>query len=333
MVRSSQLVSAFQSAPTPARFYLPELDSLRFFAFFSVFLSHTLRPGLIAASAGRGVDLFFCLSAFLLTELMLREKEQTGELDIKAFYVRRALRIWPLYFGFLLAVFIVWCTVGIPSIPGKLFVVYAFCLGDFPALAWPKCLAVGPLWSISLEEQIYFLWPHCVRRLSRYSMATAGAAFWVAVVAIRMAIFDSGRGTLFLPMLMHLDSVACGIVIAGALRPSTALPRGLVCLGVVTWMFGSIYVMTPIHMNLAFVSVGVGSGAFLLSVIKVEWLRNPVTVYLGRISYGLYIFHGAALLLTHNPLVALGVTVAIAAASYRWFESPFLRLKSRFQRV
>ena len=167
----------------------------------------------------------------------------------------------------------------------------------------PTSLVVAPLWSISLEEQIYFLWPHFVRRLSRRSMVAAGASFWVALIAVRMLVFLSGRGTFWLPMLMHLDSVACGIVIAGLLGPSTALPRGLLaCLGVGAWVLGSIYVMTPIHMTLAFVSVGVGSGALLLSVIKVAWLRNPVTVYLGRISYGLYIFHGAALLLAHDAL-------------------------------
>ncbi|MGA9977970.1 MAG: acyltransferase family protein [Candidatus Sulfotelmatobacter sp.] len=104
------------------RFYRPELDCLRFFAFFAVFIFHTLGggdaayfaargvpfAGLIAsaASAGRfGVDLFFFLSAYLITELLLREQEQCRKLDLRFFYMRRILRIWPLYFlGLLIGV-------------------------------------------------------------------------------------------------------------------------------------------------------------------------------------------------------------------------------------
>lgn len=98
------------------RFYLPELDVLRFFAFLAVFLQHAFQhtpafyyPGthpdargalvaILAWSGGYGVDLFFVLSAFLITQLLLREQEVTGTLDVERFYIRRILRIWPLYF-------------------------------------------------------------------------------------------------------------------------------------------------------------------------------------------------------------------------------------------
>ena len=96
----------------PARFYTPKLDGLRFLAFFAVFVWH-IRPlpdwGLAAQhknvaetmaiamwQCGEfGVDLFFTLSAFLITELLVPEKLQFGRIDVRAFYVRRALRIWP----------------------------------------------------------------------------------------------------------------------------------------------------------------------------------------------------------------------------------------------
>ena len=103
------------------RYYRPELDVLRLFAFFMVFLSHVV-PGdqtffarahiapeiaalIIAASAGGafGVDLFFALSSFLITSLLLRERKFCGNIDVPRFYVRRILRIWPLYFAFLLS--------------------------------------------------------------------------------------------------------------------------------------------------------------------------------------------------------------------------------------
>ena len=97
-------------------FYRPELDVLRFFAFLAVFENHST-PGPasyvaqhhnpawvgqllqgISYAGGRGVDLFFALSAYLITELLLREKDQCGSLDVKSFYIRRILRIWPLFY-------------------------------------------------------------------------------------------------------------------------------------------------------------------------------------------------------------------------------------------
>src|SRR5688500_16368284 len=107
---------------TQGRYYRPELDVLRFFAFFLVFLSHTVpgdeafwaqtpvagaAAGLIvglAAGGAFGVDLFVALSSFLITTLLLREREAGGTVDVKAFYVRRVLRIWPLYFVFMLVI-------------------------------------------------------------------------------------------------------------------------------------------------------------------------------------------------------------------------------------
>src|SRR5262245_41344043 len=100
------------------RFYSPELDVLRFFAFFGVFVFHAApRNTEFYAGAGfpswlstflistfgagaYGVDLFFALSAYLITSLLLRERSATGNLDLRGFYIRRILRIWPLYLGF-----------------------------------------------------------------------------------------------------------------------------------------------------------------------------------------------------------------------------------------
>src|SRR5271167_1278609 len=111
------------SAPAPAdraapNFYRPELDGLRFFAFFAVYLNHTMSfgeqghhrhmpdalgnaLGTIGVAGAFGVDLFFVLSAYLLTELLVREGVARGTVDVRAFYLRRILRIWPLYFFFL----------------------------------------------------------------------------------------------------------------------------------------------------------------------------------------------------------------------------------------
>jgi peptidoglycan/LPS O-acetylase OafA/YrhL len=120
-VRKSDLVVA-----PNRRFYRPELDLLRFFAFLSVFLHHGL-PGfelshhtgglaslfrleaLVKEACSFGVCLFFLLSAFLITELLERERAHTGSIEVRSFYVRRILRIWPLYFSFLLVGVVLGC--------------------------------------------------------------------------------------------------------------------------------------------------------------------------------------------------------------------------------
>ncbi len=107
-----------------APFYRPELDTLRFFAFFYVFLCHGLagrpeeytRLGVpselalwisgILQSGANAVGLFFVLSSYLITELLLRERARTGRIDVRAFYMRRTLRIWPLYYVFVILVFV-----------------------------------------------------------------------------------------------------------------------------------------------------------------------------------------------------------------------------------
>src|ERR1700690_2343892 len=114
---------ASSPASSPARFYRPELDALRFFAFLAVFVYHTSPSDppyysarhipcayLVAAASHAGafgVDLFFLLSAYLITELLLRERDECGQVHLDSFYVRRILRIWPLYFlGILIAVLV-----------------------------------------------------------------------------------------------------------------------------------------------------------------------------------------------------------------------------------
>ncbi len=116
MAQLAQVLSEplLAAAHAPRRFYQPELDGLRFYAFLGVFVFHTLPGqaafyrglhlplpwlwGAVAKSGGAGVDLFFALSAFLITSLLLRERGQTGEISLRQFYIRRILRIWPLYF-------------------------------------------------------------------------------------------------------------------------------------------------------------------------------------------------------------------------------------------
>jgi peptidoglycan/LPS O-acetylase OafA/YrhL len=150
-----------QSQLEAARFYVPELDSLRFFAFFGVFLCHLTHEmgygDVLSNIGGFGVDLFFTLSAYLITELLMREKERFGRLDVGAFYVRRILRIWPLYFGFLAAYFVASGIFPVLQIDWRYFAFFLVFLGNFAlaTIGLAPGLAIVRLWSVCVEEQFY----------------------------------------------------------------------------------------------------------------------------------------------------------------------------------
>jgi peptidoglycan/LPS O-acetylase OafA/YrhL len=371
-------------SPTPTRFYLPELDSLRFFAFLAVFLWHLqpLPDSLVTAphkslletlalatwrSGQFGVDLFFTLSAFLITELLTREQRQFGTLDIRAFYVRRILRIWPLYFGFLAALYIALALAPGAHVPWRALPAFAIFVGNFAMYRGVFVpLSLGILWSVSLEEQFYLLWPWVVARVSRRGMLTAAILMWMFSIFFRWLLIGHGvpPRTIWWNSFARLDPLACGILMSVILRGSTiALSltgrRAIALASILLIVFAGYCSpreqgVAPLWLMLAYPVAALGCAGVVLAALGVgnlpgAWLLNPALKYLGRISYGLYVFHATMLVLalkllrglaphpaTHTGAVAvltLATTIGVAAASYQWFEKPFLKLKSRFQHV
>src|SRR6478672_7551315 len=172
------------AAPRPAeRFYRPELDALRFFAFLGVFIFHAAPRTMdfynaagyphwlssllisIFGAGAYGVDLFFALSAYLITSLLLRERSATGALDLRGFYVRRILRIWPLYLAFV--AFAAVMAVAIPEqhLPLRYVAGFSLLSGNWVYVFYglPASFAI-PLWTVSIEEQFYLAWPLALRR-------------------------------------------------------------------------------------------------------------------------------------------------------------------------
>src|SRR3984893_16892184 len=226
-----------QSRPAPRRStYRPELDVLRFIAFFGVFLFHTAGypvdfyvrhhvPIFVAevlnaaiASGKYGVDLFFALSSYLITDLLIRERDQFGSLDVRSFYVRRILRIWPLYF------FILLVTSLIPFFdPNREFglrylLPFMFLSGNWAFVAFGGLTSVAalPLWSVSVEEQFYLLWPPVVARLSRRGIVgAAGVMIVLANLPRVVVLFRHGGGwDVWANTLARLDPMAAGILLA-----------------------------------------------------------------------------------------------------------------------
>jgi peptidoglycan/LPS O-acetylase OafA/YrhL len=330
------------------RYYRPELDILRFCAFFLVFLSHavpaTLSPLIVAVAAGGafGVDLFFALSSFLITTLLLREQRACGTIDVSSFYVRRILRIWPLYFAFL---FVVVPLLPNDGMPLKYIVAFALLAGNWACVAWgyPPHTAAGPLWSVSIEEQFYLTWPLVMRRWIRH-LARVAIALLVVSFVTRFWLVAHGavHPQIWCNTLARLDPIACGALLAvyADRKPITLSPWMRITL----LLFG-FAVLTAAGRYGDFVGtralvtlpvVTAACVALILGTLGVEVTANPITralIYLGRISYGLYVFHLMFIYLLGNALLALPATIVAAALSYHAFERPFLRVKEKFTRV
>src|SRR5262245_23683503 len=193
-------------------FYRPELDVLRFFAFLAVFAHHSLphtlesylelglspatASWLVAAvtSGAFGVDVFFVLSAYLITELLTREHEQRGRIEVVSFYARRILRIWPLYFTFLAAI-----VLFEPSVlPHHRFPLahqlsFAVFLANWSCafLDYPSSSA-ALLWSISIEEQFYVVWPLVVSWARGRRLLGFAVALLVVAAATRVWLVSRG---------------------------------------------------------------------------------------------------------------------------------------------
>ena len=362
-------------------YYRPELDAVRFLAFLLVFLSHAFPgdPGgrtlpilqgfapiyFAAVNASRsGLCLFFTLSAFLISELLLRERKATGGIEVKKFYIRRILRIWPLYYlALALGALSVLLPGGQPS--------YALNVGWFAIFMGTWFLVqhgsvpdlIYHLWSISVEEQFYLFAPWIIKYLNRKSLY---GLCLILVITANAVLFHLGRiqandDAIWFNSFVQFECFAAGILLCLALRGS--LPQFkvwqrllLLACGWLCWFLTSFWLDYPSysassnpgswHLIGAFALASLGSILTLLAFLGLNPKLIPRwVVYLGRISFGLYVFHIAALRLVfgiiprttfyHVPMfllrtfVALGLTVLVAALCYPFFETPFLKIKKR----
>lgn len=364
-------------------FYHPELDVLRFIAFLAVFIHHALprdaslytangfSPAvtewlLAGKEAGAfGLDLFFALSSYLITELLLREHAQRGSFSVGAFYVRRALRIWPLYFTFLALTVLVIPTLIPAERFGPIYIVsFGLFLGNWVCATNGLPFSVAsPLWSISVEEQFYIGWPlllwFCgVNRLKQLALAML---FVAVFTRIGLAFYGVEHPGVWCNTIARLDPIALGAILAFTLNGrapqiSNGLRVVLCVAAFVSWLLTARYFSHSGPTSVATYALsGSASVVLLLAVLrsKAPILRlRPFSwlVYLGRISYGLYVFHLFALAFMAQqvftlPVVGIQVnfelrfvlsflmTVVLAAVSYKVLELPFLRLKERFRRA
>jgi len=362
------------------RFYYPELDSIRFFLFCAVWSFHALPKeesvyamyqvpaalaGLIIGIIKAGMcslDAFFVLSAFLITELLLRERELRGSADLKAFYIRRLLRIWPLYF-FVLALACLFSVFNRSQFLGWDYgVAYLLFMGNWIDIfrGFPRARIIAPMWTVSFEEQFYLLWPLVLVRASKRTIYRIAIGLLVVANFVRFILLFKHQGgqPIWWNTFARLDTIAFGILLAMVLHRRTlrlALSNrlGLLLVGIALWVFVGNYcgLLDPFPTiargMIGYPLMSLGCVAIFLSLLGapqdgVRFLKNPKLVYLGKISYGLYAYHILSLQLSdrffgrYHPshgqwtltlVCGLLITFVLAGASFKWLESPFLRLK------
>src|SRR4051812_15035790 len=364
------------------RIFFPGLDALRFIAALSVLIQHVSQfqvqiglaePGWfhrLFLSGFDGVVLFFVLSGFLITYLLLAEGRTTGRIDISAFYVRRILRIWPLYFLLLAIALALYLAAG-RNTPGwvqphdvAVFGLYAALLANIALVYALPALAISQTWSIAVEEQFYLVWPLLMRLFSNRLLT-----FMLGVVAVKLLAlgflvheWPANRATIVVSQLafesLAIGGVGAVLVFRGSsvLRP---LFHPLGQLATVGAFVAVVYTRDDVLFRSRTLGVTILSLAFAALILNVgcnerSLLRigNPVLDYLGRISYGIYMFHPLLIYgivyalwrLGWDPgdhlalqaavyVTAVAGTITVAALSYRYFETPFLRLKKRFAHV
>lgn len=364
--------------------YFDNLDGLRFFCFLSVFLFHSFHTDLPAIKESGvfqffkfslfgngflGVNFFFVLSGFLITYLLIKEKKRNGRIHIVNFWIRRVLRIWPLYFacvfyGFVIFPYTKIMAGGQPAETANIWYYLGFISNfDYINKGLPDSPGLGVLWSVAIEEQFYLVWPVI---LSFFAVRK----FWIPLVTILAGslVFRAFNDVY---KLHEMHTLSCiGDMALGGLGAWLILER--------TWFAEKMRTVPRwviVTMYAAFAFVFLFRDEYLLSgywirvferllissimlfiILEQCYAKNSfykmgnfkTVSRLGLVTYGLYCLHfiivslvvGLSKKLGTNtstwqvvlmePAVSLVITIIVSFISFRYFETPFLKLKERF---
>ncbi|WP_235905661.1 acyltransferase family protein [Tautonia marina] len=393
------------------RVYFPELDGLRAVAIALVYVFHdrkldllgfitqtlglivsiTLDPLLELMGLGSigfrvpvlvstlrengwiGVQIFFVLSGYLIATLLLRERSRYGRVDLRAFWVRRLLRIWPLYYLVILICWSLmplirsgvglgprmWSPEALAQLPYFLLFLGNWSMGFQGPL---PADSAGVLWSICVEEQFYLVVPLLIAWVGPRSRGVLIALMMAAAIVARYALALSEANPLLLRFntIVHLDTLLAGVALALVTHRLPDLGRSGLWIGRAVVVLGLVALFTvplarggPWSQAIDYILIWGWAVALVAWAASARdpWtalLRRPTLVWLGKISFGLYLFHEIALGIAEwigfalrsipdiGPIVTLmapALTVGLAALSYSRFERPFLRLKDRWTRV
>lgn len=340
-----------------ARSHLPALDGLRAVAVFVVVASHSSLG--IRVPGDLGVSAFFVLSGFLITRLLVREKERTGDISIRRFYLRRTMRIFPAYYAFLLFSYVLDARAGQQWSGTMIANTLTYTVNYFNALNHHPTTSVAHAWSLAVEEQFYLLWP-----LAFTVLAARGRRTLITGVSIAAVVALVWRSWLILSVHVdpsyvynafdtRFDNLAVGCLLALAVdhhgvvaAAGTLARRAWIPIVTVTLLLVSrLALPAAYHYSIGFTVDAVLFAVLIVQLLQLykmrmwSWLEWPTVRYLGAISYPIYLYHawGASIgrrIVGSAPLfdfpAAVVCTILLASGSYFVIERPFLKLKNRY---
>lgn len=389
------------------RIYFPGLNGLRFFAAVAVIFTHVelvkkflgfgghwldldtisyatpfeavmrreiswLTP-YIANAGPLGVVMFFVLSGFLITYLLFAEQSVTGGINVRQFYLRRILRIWPLYFVMLILGFLILPHFDFFQIPiqsrnflnhfwENLFL-FIFFLPNLAFSIYRTAVPnIGQLWSIGVEEQFYLIWPWIIKKSKNFIKTIV--IFTLLILTIKVIVLLLSKSTdhhivLILKKFFAMSKLECMSI--GALGAYILFYKKQGILNFIYRPSVFIFSILSILLGVLFVPMKIQDGihllysfCFLIIILNVSSneksflkLENPVLDYLGKISFGIYMYHMAvAAFVIHlsrdvwhfgrdlKPVESiiiyscvLLITILVASLSYYFIEKPFIKRK------
>jgi peptidoglycan/LPS O-acetylase OafA/YrhL len=325
---------------------IPSLYGIRGVAAIAVVLSHI---GVEASNAAFAVICFFVLSGFLITHLLLKEYDKTGDVSLRQFYARRALRIFPAFYGYA-AFYIVGRMIMRLHIDWSSLIACLTYTGNyFSAFGGQPLATMVHTWSLAVEEQFYLLWPviFWLFARNRVNLMKGLVAAIFAIWAYRwLAVLLNFPGTyVYGAFETRADALAIGCLLAIA-DWEDRIPRWLIDR---KWIgplaLAIVCVISAAQLNgprYAWAIVALAFAAMLIQSVAhsqsrwYSWLDSRPMRALGLISYSLYLYHPFANRLPSALKimpVEIAFSIALATASYLIVERPFLALKDRISRV
>jgi len=366
---------------TNSKKYFDNLDASRFFAFIIVFLAHTfisISPSIKSSGAFQfvynwgkigmlGLEYFFVLSSFLISWIILEEQKITSSFNIKNFLLRRTLRVWPLYFliviiGILLSFLSHQLNIQIETIPPfkyfGLFIINFYIIENGTNFLF----FLAFLWSISIEEQFYIVWSVVMKYL-KINLLWLSILLIVISVVFRAYYIDESL-QLYFNTISALGNFGVGGIIAYLAFYNKTLFKKIISINKTqTIALYTILVLSIVFFNqlnqyklFTVFSRLYFSILFALFILEQSYGKNrffnpgksKILNYLGKISYGLYCFHGVVITILIKvleqfkftetywhvfliyPIIILCFTILISHLSFKYFENYFLKLKSKF---
>lgn len=363
--------SAKNNEETENPLYFNGLNGIRAIAAIAVVLSHTMQnfssfsiqydffgnklqeksEGLLLA--GFGVSMFFSLSGFLITYLLLKEKTKTATIAVKKFYIRRILRIWPLYYLYLAVAILFIILYNFPLDVTSLFF-YVFYAANIPFIMGGIIPFISHYWSLGVEEQFYLFYPLLIKKIKSIKL-------WLYILIVCLIgsklLFHFYLKNDFLYSIVHVTRFQCMLI--GALGACYYFDRHHIIKAVnnkyiqgICWFLFFLIIINKFHFASVIDNEIVSFITLFIIIGQIEVKNRLINLemklfhFIGMISYGIYVIHPLIIFIVSRlfdwstltfwyksylvTFIILLATVLISHLSYTYFEAPFLKLKNKF---